>query len=106
MCSDALTGQVRELLQMPAQEAARLLLGLVNRRVGSHVAEAGHPRLSALEVTGVDPVHGRLDGGQIGFQRLKFDVVSFGCRAGRRHNRSDVRVCHAGESTVDRCLPR
>ena len=78
---------------MPAQEAARPLLGLVDRRVGSHVGEAGHGRLGTLEVTGVDPVHGRLNGGQIGLQCLKFGVVNVG-------------ISHAGESTVSRCPPR
>ena len=67
------------------QEGAQPLLGLVDRRVGFHVGEVGHGRLSALEVTGVDQVHGRLDGGQIGLQCLEFGVV-------------DVGISHAGES--------
>jgi len=81
---------------VPAQEGARPLLGFVGfvgRRVGSDVGEAGHSRLGTLEVTGVDPVHGRLNSGQIGLQRLEFGVI-------------DVGIGHAGESTVSRCPPR
>ena len=69
------------------------LLRLVDRRVGSHLSEAGHGHLSALKVTGVDPVHGLLNGGQIGLQCLEFGVV-------------DVGIGHAGESTVSQCPPR
>ena len=70
------------------------------------IGQPGHHGLGALKVAEVDPIHDRLDGGQIGLQHLKFGVISFGGRAGRRNNWSYVGVGHAGESTVDRCLPR
>ena len=101
---------------MPAQETARPLLEPLDSRVGSHVDEAGHPRLGTLEVTGVDPVHGRLNGGQIGLQCLKFGVIylereDLGCGElrrwpGRMRSGGDVRIGHASESIVSRCPPR
>ncbi len=93
MCSDALTGRVQKPVWESAQEGAQPLRRILDRRVGFDVSEAGHGRLSALEVTRVDPVHGRLDGDQIALQCLEFGVV-------------DVGISHAGESTVSQCPPR
>ena len=75
----------------------RVLLGLVGRLHDGIIGQPGHHGFGALEVTGVDPVHGRLDGGQIGLQHLELGIFFRGINVG---------LDHAGESTVGRCPPR